>query len=195
MADADWRGLLARQRDTAMQAWVLSLYGEHLERMARWQDAQTAYQRSLALAPDGYTQLALAHLQLRQNQAAAALQTLQGAADTDMALILRAYALRLQKDPAWMTARDTLLTRQQATLARDSEAQAHAREFALLSLWLLDDPKTATAWAQRNLALQKEAIDWRIALAAAQRLSPQQQQTVQTQLKTSGLNLLEERAS
>ena len=34
-------------------------------------------------------------------------------------------------------------------------------------MWLLDDAAQAQRWAQRNLALQKEPVDWRLALDVA----------------------------
>jgi tetratricopeptide (TPR) repeat protein len=64
--DTAWPALLAQAPQPAAQAWLLSLWGEHLERQGRPNDALTRYQQSLALQADLYTALAQADLLLRQ---------------------------------------------------------------------------------------------------------------------------------
>lgn len=164
-----WESLQAQARaqQPAAEPWLLSLWGEHLERQGQDRQAHDRYRQSLVLAPDLYTALVLADLQLRLGLAADALTTLRDAPATDAVLLRRAHAQRKLRQPAWTALRDELVSRQQAQSRRGESADAHAREYGLTALWLLDDPAEAHRWALRNLALQKEAIDWQLALDSA----------------------------
>lgn len=164
---AEWRALLAQAPDAATSAWLLSLWGEHLERQGQPKGAMLRYQQSQALQPDLYTALVEADLHLREGQAQHALDALAPSPDTDAVLIRRAYAQRLLKQPAWKMLLTTLRDRQQELVRRGDTLNAHAREYGLMALWLQDDPAQAQQWAQRNLTLQKEPVDWWLAFASA----------------------------
>jgi predicted Zn-dependent protease len=166
------RGLAALQRqtpDASTQAWLDSLLAESEERAGRDGAALAAYQTSLALAPDGYTALAAADLLLRTDQAAAALKLLADQPASDAVLLRRAYALKQQKIPQWQALASELQARFAALEQRGDDPATHARERAQAYLWL--DVDAAKAWqsAKLNLTLQKEPLDWWLALHSAQR--------------------------
>jgi tetratricopeptide (TPR) repeat protein len=164
-----WSALLAQATQPDAQAWLLSLWGEHLERQARPTDALKRYQQSLALQPDLYTALAQADLLLRQRSAREALTTLAASPDTDAVLLRRAQAQRLLNEPDWRGLLNDVQARQQALERRGEDLTPHAREVALAALWLQDDPALAQRWAARNLTLQQEPIDYWVALESARR--------------------------
>lgn len=168
-----WPALLAQasqpQSQPNTQAWLLSLWGEHLERQGRPNDARQRYQQSLALQADLYTALAQADLLLRQRQPREALSTLATSPETDAVLLRRAHAQRLLNQPGWQNLLGDVQARRQALERRGEDLTPHARELALAALWLQDDPALAQRWATRNLTLQQEPIDWWLALESARR--------------------------
>ncbi|MGE0496502.1 MAG: hypothetical protein AB7I35_20175 [Ramlibacter sp.] len=164
------RGLEALRRqapDAATQSWLLSLQGENEERAGHDPAALAAYRASLALGRDGYTALAAADLLLRTGQPAAALQLLAREPASDAVMLRRAHALKLQGDPAWRAMASELRERFMALDARGDDPATHARERALGALWLENDPRRALMAAQLNLGLQKEPLDWWLALHSA----------------------------
>jgi tetratricopeptide (TPR) repeat protein len=183
-----WKPLLAQAPDPATSAWLLSLWGEHLERQGQPAEALARYQQSQALMPDLYTALVQADLQLRERRAEETLAALKTAPDTDAVLLRRAHAMRLLNQPAWKTLLTTLQERQQELERRGETLDAHAREYALMALWLQDDSALAQTWAQRNLVLQKEPVDWWLALASARQASDRPRfDQLRTQLDAVGL--------
>ena len=152
--------------NAAQRAWIGSLLAESEERAGRDDAADAAYRRSLADAPDGYTALAYADQLLRRNRASAALEVLRHQPDSDSVLLRRAQALRLMGDAAWQPLVRDLEARFAANAARGEGLDAHARERALLALWLQGQPAAAWKAARTNLALQKEPLDWWLATPA-----------------------------
>jgi hypothetical protein len=166
------RGLSALQRqapDASTQAWLGSLLAESEERAGRDGAALAAYRASLALAPDGYTALAAADLLLRTEQPGAALKLLADQPASDAVLLRRAYAIKLLKDPQWQVLANELQARFAALDQRGDDPATHARERALAYLWLEADAAKAWQSAKLNLTLQKEPLDWWLALQSAQR--------------------------
>lgn len=161
--------LLDQATEPAQRGWLASLLAEHEERAGRDTAALAAYRLSLQAAPDLYTRIALADLLLRTGQPAEALEVLRAQPDTDAVLLRQALALRQRGDAGWTALRDSLRTRADELARRGDAADAHAREQALAALWLHDDAPAALALARRNLALQREPIDWWLALQSAQR--------------------------
>ncbi|PTT40759.1 hypothetical protein DBR23_07635, partial [Acidovorax sp. HMWF018] len=145
-----------------------SLLAESEERAGRDDAADEAYRRSLADAPDGYTALAYADQLLRRNRASAALEVLRHQPDSDSVLLRRAQALRLMGDAAWQPLVRDLEARFAAIAARGEGLDAHARERALMALWLQGQPAAAWKAARTNLALQKEPLDWWLALQTSE---------------------------
>jgi tetratricopeptide (TPR) repeat protein len=162
-----WPALLTQTPQPETRAWLLSLWGEHLERRGQPAEALMRYQQSLALQPDLYTTLVQADLLLHQRRAADALVALEAAPDTDAVLLRRAHAQRRLDQPGWRATFTELRSRQQALERRGETLDAHARELGLMALWLQDDAPLAWRWAQRNLVLQQEPIDWWLALTSA----------------------------
>lgn len=180
---------LAQQvSDAASRGWVLSLLAESEERAGRDDAADAAYRRSLADAPDGYTALAYADLLLRRGRAVAALEVLKNQPDSDGVLLRRAHALRLAGQADWQAVKADLQGRYAALAARGEALDAHARERALLALWLQGTPAEAWRAAQTNLALQKEPLDWWLALQTSEQSGDAAaHQTVRQALRQSGL--------
>jgi tetratricopeptide (TPR) repeat protein len=160
---------LRRQTDNpALQAWLLSLSAENDERAGLSAQAIKSYQASLALAPDTYTAIAAADALLRNDRAEDALKILTQQPDSDAVLLRRAYALKLQKNSAWQGLATQVQQRLDALDQRGDDPASHARERALLHLWLTGNGQQALQAAQLNLTLQKEPFDWWLALKSAQ---------------------------
>lgn len=168
-ARAGLQRLLDQAADPAQRGWLASLLAEHEERAGRDAQALAAYRLSLQASPDLYTRIALADLLLRTGQPAEVLEVLRVQPDTDAVLLRQALAMRQRGDTGWQTLRDGLRARAAELARRGDDADAHAREQALAALWLHDDAAAALVLARRNLALQREPIDWWLALQSAQR--------------------------
>lgn len=180
--------LLEQAAEPAQRGWLASLLAEHEERAGRDAAALAAYRLSLGASPDLYTRIALADLLLRTGQPAEVLEVLRAQPDTDAVLLRQALALRQRGDAGWTALRDTLRTRAGELARRGDVTDAHAREQALAALWLDDDPAAALALARRNLALQREPIDWRLALQSARRAGDAAaERDVRQDLQASGL--------
>lgn len=166
-AEEGLRQLAQRSQDAAQQAWLLSLLAESLERSGQDGAALTAYRASLKLDPDLYTAIALGDLLLRSGKPADVVSVLNGLPDTDAVLLRRAAAWRALGDVRWMGLRDALHQRSEELRRRGDDPGLHGRELALLALWLDDDPAGALVLALRNLELQREPVDWWVALQSA----------------------------
>lgn len=160
---------LQRQaKDAGVQAWLFSLAAENEERSGLTAAALAAYQTSVSLAPDTYTALAAADLLLRSERAKEALVMLLKEPDSDAVLLRRAYAMKLQKNTAWSAVAALVRQRIEALDQRGDDPATHARERALMHLWLDADGPRALQSAKLNLTLQKEPFDWWLALKSAQ---------------------------
>ena len=180
--------LLRQTGDAPQRAWLLSLLAESEERAGRKAQAATAYQASLALDDDGYTALAYGDLLLRQGQAGAAVQVLGKQPASDAVLLRRAYAAKLQGDSRWNAQWAQLQERFAALQARGDDPGLHGRELALAALWLETKPDKAWPLAFGNLELQKEPLDWWLALEAAEQAGrPDDVRRLRTQLASAGL--------
>lgn len=187
-AQQGYQALAHQAADDSTRAWLLSLLAESEERAGRDSSASTAYQASLKLESDGYTALAYADLLLRLSQPAQALTVLAGQPLSDSVLIRQGQAMKVKGDPGWKALRAELLERFAALDARGESSTLHARERALAALWLDDQPDVAWHYAQANLDLQKEPLDWWLALSAAQAAGRSQELgRLQQALQRSGL--------
>lgn len=159
--------LLAQSLSADQQSWLLSLLAESQERAGHDGLAALAYQRSLALQPDLYTSIAFSDLLLRTGQTSQALQALDQLPSTDAVLLRRAAAWRRLGDSRWSGVRTLLQERTAELIRRGDDPSLHGRELALTALWLDDDPAHALSLARSNLLLQREPLDWWVALQSA----------------------------
>ncbi len=161
------QALIAQTADISQRSWLLSLLAESQERAGRDTAAADAYAQSLALDPDLYTSIAYSDLLLRTGKTSAALQVLATLPETDAVLLRRAAAWRRLGDARWTGARAMLNERAAALERRGDDPALHGRELALAALWLDDDAPHALTLARRNLLLQREPLDWWVALQSA----------------------------
>ena len=161
------QNLLTQSSNDDQRSWLLSLLAESEERAGRDRAAASAYARSLALGPDLYTAIAYSDLLLRTGKTRQAIEILAPLPETDAVLLRRGAALRRLKDAHWLELRATLRERGAELDRRGDDRTLHARELALISLWLDDDAPAAWKMAQRNLQLQREPVDWWVALESA----------------------------
>ena len=161
------RALLAATTEPGQRSWLLSLLAEHLERAGDDTGAATAYQDSLRAEADLYTAIAYGDLLLRSGRPAQALHALAALPATDAVVLRRAAAWRRSGDNRWVAARAELRERAAELTRRGDDPALHGRELALAAWWLDDDAQTALQLARANLLLQREPVDWWVALGAA----------------------------
>jgi tetratricopeptide (TPR) repeat protein len=188
-ARTGFNALLFSVQERGTRAWILSLLAENEERSGDDAAALKAFQQSLALAEDTYTTLAMADLLLRTERPGPALAVLQAQPNSDGVLIRRAFALKQLKDPSWKELLQELSERFQALERRGDDPAAHARERALVALWLENDPAKGLKLARLNLEAQKEPADWLIAaqLLQANKSASKEIDLVKQTLRAQGL--------
>ena len=160
--------LLTQVSDADQQSWLLSLLAEARERAGQDTAALDAFEQSLARQPDLYTSIALSDLLLRTGGAAKALVVLAPLPQTDAVVLRRGIAWRRLGDKRWREAQVTFQERVAELKRRGDDPELHGRELAMSSLWLEDDAPRALALARKNLVLQREPVDWWLALQCAQ---------------------------
>ena len=166
-ATQELQQLTGKSQDAGQRAWLSSLLAEAFERWGRDALAAQAYQRSLAFEPDLYTAIAYSDLALRTGRFKEALTALAALPETDAVLLRRAAAWKRLGDERWRTTLATLNERTAELKRRGDDPDLHGRELALIALWLDDNPTAALAAARQNLGLQREPIDWWVAIQSA----------------------------
>ena len=166
-ATQELQQLTGKSQDAGQRAWLSSLLAEAFERWGRDSLAAQAYQRSLAFEADLYTAIAYSDLALRTGRLKEALTALAALPETDAVLLRRAAAWKRLGDERWRTTLATLNERTAELKRRGDDPDLHGRELALIALWLDDNPTAALAAARQNLGLQREPIDWWVALQSA----------------------------
>ena len=159
--------LLKQATDAGQRSWLLSLLAESLERAGRDAPAAAAFARSLAAESDLYTAIALTDLLLRTGKLREALQTLAPLPETDAVVLRRAAAWKRLGDSRWKDERKMLGERVEELRRRGDDPALHGRELALAALWLDEDGARALQAAKSNLLLQREPIDWWVAMQSA----------------------------
>jgi hypothetical protein len=149
------------------RSWILSLLAESEERAGLDARAARSYERSLEIVADMYTSIAFSDLLLRTGEPAKAFSVLSKLPSTDAVILRRGAAWRRQGDVRWMAMRSELRQRTAELLRRGDDPSLHGREMALAALWLDDDAPRATLLANANLKLQREPLDWWVALRSA----------------------------
>ena len=160
--------LIAQTQDAGQQGWLYSLLAESQERAGQANAAADAYLRSLKLEPDLYTAIAYSDLLLRTGKPSQALTALAALPETDAVVLRRAAAWKRLGDARWVGARAQLKDYSAELVRRGDDPALHGRELALAALWLDADAPAALALARRNLLLQREPVDWWVALQSAQ---------------------------
>lgn len=171
--DGARRGLNALLRDNpapGLQAWLLSLSAENEERAGNITTALKHYALSLSLDNDGYTALAYADALLREKQAKRALDILQNQPSSDSVLIRRAMAYKQLGDTQFQHLAKELDARFAAAAQRPGNNAGHAREQAMYALYVQSNAQQALALSHTNLQLQREPLDWLIAIQSATQL-------------------------
>jgi tetratricopeptide (TPR) repeat protein len=172
-ARKEFAALILQTHSASLKSWLWSLSAENEERAGRDEASLKAYQNGLKLQEDTYSALAASDLLLRKNQAAAALKILENQPASDAVIIRRAFAKKMLGDTDWKVLLTEVRDRFKAMDLRGDDSRTHAREQALAHLWLEEDGVKALAAAKLNLTLQKEPIDWWIAVQSAQLLKDQ----------------------
>ena len=167
VAEQGFTDLLGQVRQPSQQSWLWSLLAEARERSGQDKAAADAYTRSLAFEADLYTSIAYTDLLLRTGKTSLALQALGSLPDTDAVLLRRAAAWQRLGDVRWKEPRALLQERSAELLRRGDDPALHGREAALAALWLDGDAPGALALARSNLLLQREPLDWWVALQSA----------------------------
>ena len=162
------QALIAQTKDASQQSWLYSLLAESQERAGQASAAADAYQRSLKLDPDLYTAIAYSDLLLRTGKTSQALAALAALPETDAVVLRRAAAWKRLGDARWSAARAQLKDYSAELVRRGDDPALHGRELALAALWLDEDAPAALALARQNLILQREPVDWWVALQSAQ---------------------------
>ena len=152
------------------RAWLYSLLAESQERAGLDGPASQSYQRSLKEEPDLYTAIAYSDLLLRLGKHRDALAALASLPETDAVLLRRGAAWKRLGDARWQDALTQLKARNQELRKRGDDPALHGRELALTMLWLEDDAAGALLIAKTNLQLQKEPIDWWVAVQSARKV-------------------------
>ena len=122
----------------------------------------------MALVADLYTAIAYSDLLLRTQQPAQALKVLSSLPQTDAVILRRGAAWKRSGDARWKSVRSELHERTAELVRRGDDPGLHGRELALAALWLDDDAVRATTLAKANLRLQREPLDWWVAVQSAQ---------------------------
>ena len=188
VAISGFERLLSQVSNTDQASWLWSLLAESLDRAGQAELAGRGFQRSLALVPDLYTAIAYSDLLLRRGRPAQALRALSGSPETDAVLLRRATAWKRMGQGPWKEARETLRMRTAELVRRGDDPLLHGRELALVALWLDDDPVEALRLARVNLQLQKEPLDWWVALQSArQAKNSAVQQELTSMIRSVGL--------
>jgi len=167
LAGQGLEALVEQATGADQRGWLLSLLAESQERAGLDAQAAQTYRRSLAAGQDLYTAIAYSDLLLRTDQAAQAQQVLAPLPQTDAVLLRQAAAFKRLGDARWKPARDVLRARVDELARRGDNTALHGRELALAALWLDGDAARALQLARRNLELQREPLDWWVALHSA----------------------------
>jgi predicted Zn-dependent protease len=157
---------LLRSRAASLDAWGLGVLADVAARRGNVGDAERHLRKALALEPANEAiRSALCDLLIERGATTEALALL-GRSDASYGLLVRkAHAQRLLNDPALARTRAELLEFE--TLSERRGDVPHAREQAVLALYVERDAARALAMARLNFETQRETIDVRLLARAA----------------------------
>lgn len=149
---------LPRQPEST-RGWLLTSLAELEARAGAPAAAESAYRQALAASPGGYTAMSFADFLLFQRRDAEALQVLADQPRTDEVLLRVAIAGTRAGTPQGRV--DAREVRDRTALAnlRPETQSTHAREAAMVALWLDPQPAEALRLATLNLQHQREPMD------------------------------------
>lgn len=147
--------------------WLLTTLAEAEERAGRAAEAEAAFRAALKAAADAYTTMAFSDFLLDRGRPAEALALLKSQPRTDAVLLRLAIAgTRAKSADAAADVREVRERTAQANLRPDART-THAREAAMLAMWVDDKPAEALAFARANIAHQREPLDLLVLAHAA----------------------------
>ena len=152
--------LLATPRlPASTQNWLLTTLAELEARAGMPAAAETAYIAALKASPDGYTTLSYVDFLLFQDRDADALTQLATQPRTDEVLLRLAIAGT--RAGTLQGKRDAREVRDRTSLAnlRPEARTTHAREAAMVALWLDKQPAEALKLAMLDVKHQREPLD------------------------------------
>lgn len=163
--------LLAPPRlPTATRSWLLTTLAELEQRDGHPEAAESAFKKALEVERGGYTLLTYADFLFDQSREEEALALLVPQPRTDAVMLrLAMVGARLKTPHAAVDARVVRESMAQANL-RPGARITHAREQAMFTLWVEDQPAAALELARENVRRQREPLDL-LVLAHAARAS------------------------
>ncbi len=157
----------ARAADATVRVWALTLYAEIAAWSNRTDLAAAAFRQGLWLSPDdAYLLTAYSDYLIERGRYQEVLSLLDRDPATDALMLRRIIAERHTADADYEKHRDDY--RERLAEARRWNSSLHDREYARFLLAVENQPAEALTLAQRNWQTQKEPLDTRIYLQAAQ---------------------------
>lgn len=164
------------QLPAPLRSWVLTVLADMAERLGDPAAAQQALEAALASTPEHpYVRATYADLLIDRGRAAEVVPLLAGMEAQDALLLRLAIAGKRAAHPD--AARWAALYAARVQAARRDGDVTHLREQALFFLDVADEPRAALAAAAANFAQQREPIDVRLYLRAAQRAGSEPDRT------------------
>jgi predicted Zn-dependent protease len=158
--------MLLRPRAHALDAWGLGVLADLATRRGNVRDAERDLRKALTLEPaDEAIRSALCDLLIERGAAAEASVLLDHASASYGLLVRKAHVQSLLSDSALTRTREALLEFENLSERRGDVL--HAREQALLALYVDRNVERALAMARLNFETQRETIDIRLLARAA----------------------------
>ncbi len=147
------------------QRWARTTLAEIAMRRGQGQTAERQFKQALALGPDSYLLGVYADFLLSQGRPQEVVTLLKDQTYVDNLLLRLTLAERALK--ASTLANHVAILRDRFTASRQRGDTIHAREEAMYTLKLLNQPRAALKLAQANWQIQREPADTRILLESA----------------------------
>lgn len=160
----------ASLQELSQRLWALTILADIANRLAKFDEAESYYQKAIKLKPEyAYLYMAYADQLIEQGRYQAVLNLLKDRVDGNDNFLLRLAIAEKRLNKASYLAHTKKL-KENFDLARVFGNDYHQREEAMIALYLSDEPAKALEHAKENWRLQREPIDARILLEAALQL-------------------------